>query len=72
MDIAKSIAPTSLTEEDAAHYVAYTPSALRKWRKKGSGPAYIRHGRSIRYRVRDLDDWLDGHRVETRDARGRR
>lgn len=55
-----------LHEPDAAQYIAYTTAALRKWRAEGRGPAYVRHGRSVRYLRSDLDAWLAAHRVEPR------
>jgi len=54
----------AVAEPDAAHYIGYTQSALRKWRCEGRGPAYVRAGRSVRYRISDLDRWLETHRVE--------
>jgi predicted DNA-binding transcriptional regulator AlpA len=50
-------------ERDAATYLGYTTAALRSWRAKGKGPSYVRHGRSVRYLVADLDAWLQAHRV---------
>jgi hypothetical protein len=32
---------------------------LSDWRTKGIGPAYVKVGRLIRYRIADLDAWLD-------------
>ncbi|HEY0875207.1 MAG TPA: helix-turn-helix domain-containing protein [Vicinamibacterales bacterium] len=61
--------PPALAEREASTYIGYRPAALRCWRREGRGPAYVRHGRSVRYLVRDLDAWLDRHRVETREAR---
>jgi predicted DNA-binding transcriptional regulator AlpA len=58
-----------LDERDAARCSGYTPAAFRAWRSQGRGPAYIRIGRSVRYRVEDLDAWLTAHRVETRESR---
>jgi predicted DNA-binding transcriptional regulator AlpA len=40
---------------------------VRQARMRAKGPAYCRIGRSIRYRVSDLDAWLAAHRVVTRD-----
>ncbi len=60
---------TALFEPDAARYIGYTASALRAWRRNGRGPAFVRHGRSVRYLLRDLDNWMNSHRVETRDTR---
>jgi hypothetical protein len=57
----------ALNERDAAIYIGFTPAALRAWRHFGRGPAYIRHGRTIRYLVPDLDRWHEQHRVEPRE-----
>ena len=56
----------TLVEQESAKYVGYSAAYLRVARRKGTGPAYIRVGRSIRYRLEDLDAWLRAHRVETR------
>jgi hypothetical protein len=67
--MAQNLSPQpTLAERDAAQYIGFRPPALRCWRREGRGPAYIRHGRSVRYLTRDLDDWLARHRVETREA----
>ena len=59
----------SVNERDAAKYVGLTASYMRNARAEGRGPAYIRIGRTIRYRPPDLDAWLVRHRVDTRDSR---
>ena len=41
-----------------------TPGTLANWRTKGQGPAYIKVGGSIRYRMEDLERWLSQQRVE--------
>lgn len=58
---------TTVDERVAAPYLGYTTSALRAWRHQGRGPAYIRIGRSVRYRLADLDAYLAAHRVEPRN-----
>jgi predicted DNA-binding transcriptional regulator AlpA len=60
---------TALTERDAAVYLNYSRAYLRVSRRMGRGPAFIRIGRSIRYRIQDLDQWLAAHRVSTRTSR---
>jgi hypothetical protein len=62
------VKPT-VDEQDGAAYVDFSAAALRKWRREGKGPAFVRVGRSIRYRIQDLDTWLAAHRVETRTSR---
>lgn len=58
--------PTSLTERDASLYDGFSVDWHRKARREGFGPAFIRCGRTIRYRAADLDAWIDAHRVEPR------
>jgi hypothetical protein len=59
----------SVAEDDAARYVGYSQSYLRQARMYNRGPAFVRVGRAIRYRLADLDAWLMAHRVETRESR---
>ncbi len=53
-----------LHEADTAIYIGMSRPWLRLQRMRGTGPAYIRIGRTIRYDIRDLDAWLAQHRVE--------
>jgi predicted DNA-binding transcriptional regulator AlpA len=50
-------------EAEASQYIGMSRPWLRLQRMHGTGPAYIRIGRAIRYDVRDLDVWLSSHRV---------
>ena len=58
--------PTSITdvmtESETAEHIGISLSGLRKWRNDGSGPPYIRIGRLIRYREKDIEEWL-AHRT---------
>lgn len=61
---------TYLTPQEAADYTGISVSALAKLRYSGRGCSYIRIGESatkalIRYRRKDLDDWLDLNRIHT-------
>jgi len=55
-----------LTEAETAHYIGMSRPWLRLQRMRGTGPAFIKIGRAVRYDIRDLDRWLELHRVETR------
>jgi hypothetical protein len=55
--------PATINEQGAAIYCGPSVSYLRKARRLGYGPAYVRIGRSIFYRIADLDAWLNGKRV---------
>ncbi|RVU07011.1 DNA-binding protein [Novosphingobium umbonatum] len=45
---------------EAAAFLGVSQSTLEKLRLSGNGPRYLRiAGRSIRYRVADLDAWAE-------------
>lgn len=48
----------SLTSEQAAEYLAVTEGSLRSMRSCGYGPLFHREGRSVRYRRRELDNYI--------------
>lgn len=53
-----------INEHDAAAFLGYTVRALQNWRVRGGGPKFIKvSARSVRYRMRDLLDWIDNHTV---------
>ena len=58
------------TTEESAPYVGHTERTLVRWRNQGTGPSYIRIGRKIRYRKRDLDAWIETNRVVPVRERG--
>jgi len=60
---ATTVAGDLLNETNAARYIGFTAAALKVWRRTGRGPAFIRTGRAVRYRLSDLDAWLQAHRV---------
>jgi hypothetical protein len=49
----------------AAAYLECSAQWLAVLRMRHAGPAYIKHGMWIRYRVLDLDAWTELHRVTT-------
>ncbi len=58
-----------LTEKEAAIYIGMSRSFLSQDRMNGyregrtPGPTFIKLGRSVRYHKKDLDDWLNMHRM---------
>ncbi len=56
-----------LDNEGAAEFLGVSPTTLPRWRWSGVGPAYLKVGRAIRYRRSDLEAWLAGRCVATRD-----
>ena len=59
-----------LTEKEASRYLNQSLSWLRRRRSEGTppgctpGPLFYRNGKSIRYRVSDLEAWLQDHKHE--------
>ena len=53
----------TMSTADAARRLQIHPATLRSWRSQGIGPAYTKVGRVARYRVVDLLDYLNLHRV---------
>lgn len=53
-----------MKEHEAADFLGYTARALQNWRVRGGGPVYIQgSARSIRYRRRDLIQWIEDRRT---------
>lgn len=48
--------------EGASRHIGLAVSTLEKMRVYGDGPRFVKLGRSVRYRVADLEAYLD-HRV---------
>lgn len=51
-------AASLLTERDVASELRLSPAMLRKLRREGSGPTFIRIGSAIRYPAADLAAWV--------------
>lgn len=47
-----------LDTPEAAVYMNYKPATLEQWRWNGRGPLFVKIGRSVRYRISDLDNFL--------------
>jgi len=50
------------TEAQAATLLRHSLSTLRRWRREGTGPIFFRFGRIIRYRLEDLQKFIETHR----------
>jgi hypothetical protein len=54
-----------LTEKEAAEMIAgLKPGTLAKWRMRRRGPCYHKLGGRIRYKVADIQAWIDSSRVD--------
>lgn len=46
----------------AAAMLETTEATLRRWRRNGHGPVFLRIGRKIRYKREDIEAWIDSQR----------
>jgi len=49
----------NLNTESAAEFLGITKNSLEKWRVYGRGPRFVKVGRSVIYRRRDLESYLE-------------
>jgi excisionase family DNA binding protein len=56
-----NIPPLLLTESQAAKRLGISRSTLRRWRKDGCAPAYLRIGGILRYADSDLQSFITTH-----------
>ncbi len=54
-----------LCESETAQMLSVSPRTLQAWRLKGGGPMFVRCGRAVRYRRRDLISWMDANAVSS-------
>lgn len=60
----------ALTDKEASQYIGMSESFLRQSRSNGNrenrtpGPPWIKIGKSVRYLIEDLNQWLEEHRNE--------
>lgn len=53
-----------LNEYKAAAWLNLSVATLRGWRCSGRGPAVIHLGRAVRYRAKDLEDYIRENRCD--------
>ena len=57
--VEQQITPALLSDIELSRYLGVSLSCIRKWRIRGSGPPWIKLGVLVRYKVADVDLWLD-------------
>lgn len=59
-----------LWSEDAADYLGVHVRTLYRWRRDDTGPKGQPHGfRRYKYKISDLDAWMNGDHADTEPAR---
>ena len=59
---------TVMTVQQASEYLGLAVSTLNKWRCHGGGPAFIKMGRAVRYRIEDLESYVLNSRLLSTSA----
>ncbi|WP_436792822.1 helix-turn-helix transcriptional regulator [Actinospongicola halichondriae] len=52
-----------LWPEEVAEVLGVPVGTLANWRYQRRGPAFVKVGRHVRYRRRDVDGWVERHVV---------
>ena len=52
-----------LNEQQAADYTGLSVHTLRTKRCRGGGPPFVKMGRSVRYKLSDLNAWIEARTV---------
>lgn len=47
-----------MTEMQACELLSVSPRTLQAWRVRGGGPKYVKIGKAVRYKRRDISEWL--------------
>jgi predicted DNA-binding transcriptional regulator AlpA len=61
--------PRMLSTEDAAPLVGVSPGTLQNWRVSGTGPKFIKAGRSVVYDPADIESWKAARRFSSTSER---
>lgn len=48
-----------LNQTQAAKLLAVSTRTMEGWRCRGGGPRFVRVGRRVRYRLVDLQEWIE-------------
>ena len=57
-----------LTEREVAEITRFALPTLRNERHNGRGIPYIKVGRSVRYELDDVHQYMEAHRINTQRA----
>lgn len=49
-----------INEHGAAKILTVKPKTLQAWRVNGGGPPFVKIGRCVRYRLKDLEEFMNG------------
>jgi hypothetical protein len=53
----------AMTETELARRASVSIAVLRKWRREGKGPRFLKLGRLVRYLFGDVHAWMEEHAI---------
>lgn len=53
-----NVTPIAVDVRAASRIIGFSVATLNGWRTKGGGPPFVKAGRSVRYRLIDLETWM--------------
>lgn len=57
-----------MSPEELAAYFGVPVASVYGWRYKGAGPPAFKVGRHVRYRIADVEKWLEAQADQPRSA----
>jgi predicted DNA-binding transcriptional regulator AlpA len=60
----RTILRKALDEKQTARIMGVAVQTLRNWRHQRKGPSYIKMGRSVRYQLNDIQEYLDKWKID--------
>ncbi len=54
----------ALREQEIAEWLGLSIATLRAWRRRGQGPRFVKFGRSVRYMVGDVEQFVRASAVD--------
>lgn len=68
-DATAATAPVIVDTDGASALTGLSRSNLEKLRCSGGGPPFVKFGKAVRYRVADLNAWVEAHVVKSTSQR---
>jgi predicted DNA-binding transcriptional regulator AlpA len=53
-----------MTSRELSTAIGVQDNTLRHWRCTGTGPPFVRVGQAVRYRIGDVERWLEERTVQ--------
>ena len=57
-----------LDEKQVAKLLKVSLASIRRWRQLRTGPTYVKAGALVRYRLNDIEAWLEEREVRAEAA----